>query len=380
MSKKYKYEKYFTVNDKRYVVRADTKSELDMKLAKKIYDIENGTKKIDKNMSVSEWFDEWLTTYKESSVSSESLDGYKSRINVHILPAIGSMPLSKVKPIHCQRILNDMTGMSTKMISVVARLMKEAFSKAVKNNLMLSNPAEDLDISKGTKKASRRLTDEEIRCSLELAETHHAGMWIKLMYYCGLRTGEACALRWCDIDFDNNMIHVRHTIKRNGNVLGSPKTASGVRRVPMPDVLVRDLKAYKLSSKYESTLQSYVLRAVKGGPVTDKVKQKWWDSFKNDLNIMMGCDSIKGVALPPYRLAPDIHPHLYRHTYCTNLQDAGVPINVARQLMGHSSIQITSQIYTHETDTSIENARNMINGFTATPTATPSAESVDITG
>lgn len=62
-------------------------------------------------------------------------------------------------------------------------------------------------------------------------------------------------------------------------------------------------------------------------------------------------------------LADDLRPYFYRHTYCTDLQDAGVPITVAQRLMGHSDIKMTAQIYTHHTDRSFEDARDKINAL-----------------
>ena len=95
--------------------------------------------------------------------------------------------------------------------------------------------------------------------------------------------------------------------------------------------------------------------------MTANVIKTRWQSFKNDLNILMGCQEINGKALPPYRVADDLVLYCYRHTYCTDLQDAGVPINVAKELMGHSDITITSKIYTHSTERSFNTARNLIN-------------------
>lgn len=95
----------------------------------------------------------------------------------------------------------------------------------------------------------------------------------------------------------------------------------------------------------------------------------------------MGCRTRKGRALPPYWVADDLVPYCFRHTFCTDLQDAGVPINVARDLMGHSDISITAKIYTHQTDIAFNAAREAMNAFqksssSATPTATPTAESI----
>ena len=69
----------------------------------------------------------------------------------------------------------------------------------------------------------------------------------------------------------------------------------------------------------------------------------------------------------PFSVSPDLVPYCLRHTFCTDLQDAGVPINVAKVLMGHSSIKVTAQIYTHHTEKSMESAREKMNEYVSDP-------------
>ena len=93
----------------------------------------------------------------------------------------------------------------------------------------------------------------------------------------------------------------------------------------------------------------------------------------------MGCSVLKGQPMPPYRVADDLVPYCLRHTFCTDLQDAGVPINIAKELMGHSDISITAKIYTHQTEYAFNNAREMMDDLQrVAPTVAPSAEAVDI--
>ena len=90
-----------------------------------------------------------------------------------------------------------------------------------------------------------------------------------------------------------------------------------------------------------------------------------WKDFKKAMNIEAGCEVDRRLhrIIPPYRISDDLTLYCYRHTYCTNLQAAGVPINVARELMGHESIAVTSKIYTHKSETAFENAQKNINNY-----------------
>lgn len=361
--KKYKYKKTFTFEGKRYYIYGDSLPEVYEKMGRKIADLESGKKTISKNMRFEDWTDEWLKTYKEPTVSPESFDSYKSNINVHILPLLGSMPIKSIKAIHCQRVINGMSGMSKKMISRINELMFSIFEDAVDNGLAVENPARKLKLPKGSKTSRRAITPTERKYILNVFESHHrAELWLSLMLYCGLRPSEAAALQWKDINIKDKVLTVNQAAKRRGTI-GSPKTEAGYRKIPIPDVLMEKL--------HPGELFEYVCKNTQGNRLTSNSMQKMWDSFKNALNIEMGCKiSPHGKALPPYRVAEDLVPYCFRHTYCTDLRDAGVDITTARVLMGHSSIAITAQIYTHETDQSFEDAARRINGKDTTPGAT----------
>lgn len=371
MAKKYKHQKYFTFNERRYVVRADTYEELILKEHQKRQELEGKVKRIEKEMLIESWIGEWLETYKKPTVSSETFYSYNHLINRHILPVLKGMKLRSIQQIHCQKILNQMhsRGLAKGTMNIVSVLMKEIFRDAEYNNLILSSPAVNLRIPTGTKIESRALTEYEEVCCLRLSDSHPFGIVVKIMLGCGLRIGEVSALRWHDIDLENNILHVRHTLKWFTDVIGPPKTKASARRVPIPSDLAEYLRSIK------GRPDQFLYRNENDEFIKTNRRNMEWISFKNDLNILMGCQADEnGRAIPPYRVAPDLRPHYFRHTYCTHLQDAGVPINVARQLMGHTNITTTQKVYTHETDYTFESARNRIEERNrAMPAATPSA-------
>ena len=86
-----------------------------------------------------------------------------------------------------------------------------------------------------------------------------------------------------------------------------------------------------------------------------------WSNIKRLMNIEMGCKVFRNELIPPFPLADDFKMYTLRHTYCTDLERAGVPINIARQLMGHESIEVTAQIYTHKSEESLQKAKELIN-------------------
>ena len=144
--------------------------------------------------------------------------------------------------------------------------------------------------------------------------------------------------------------------KKNGSI-GDPKSKAGIRAIPIPKVLSDDLK------KIKADPFTYVFRNQNGSRLSNRNMQTLWNSFKREMNIAMGCRVYRNQVLPPYGVAEDLVPYCLRHTYCTDLEAAGVPSNVARYLMGHSDISVTAKIYTHYSETTFDNARKAIEAY-----------------
>ena len=86
-----------------------------------------------------------------------------------------------------------------------------------------------------------------------------------------------------------------------------------------------------------------------------------WHSFKRQLNLFMGCKTYRNELIPPYPLAPDLVPYCFRHEYCSDLARKGIDIRTAQKLMGHSTIQMTANIYTHVERNDILAAAKILN-------------------
>lgn len=346
--------KTFTFEGKRYYIRGDTELEVAVKMAEKKKNLEKGSVLLSKSTIVEKWIDEWIEVYIKPNVGEATLYAYKRRVEVHIKPVIGKMRLVDVKPLHLQKIMNNATG-SKDHLKKIRYTIAQIFLKAYKNKLILVDPAEDLTIPKSENKTRRSITDNERKYLLKTADKHSSGLWVKVMLYCGLRPQETAALQGRHLDLKNGNIKIEQALKRHDNTIGDPKSKSSERLVPIPDILINELKKLK-AQPFE-----YVFKNQSGNHMTTAGMRTRWRSFKRAMNIEMGCKTFKNAVVPPYRVAEDLVPYCLRHTYCTDLQDAGVPINVAKELMGHSDISVTAKIYTHRTETSYNNAKDLIN-------------------
>lgn len=347
--------KSFTFDKKRYYIKAETEAEAVERMTRLKIELEQGKHIVSRNTIYSEWFTEWLTTYKMPSVSGSWAKTISDIGKSVIMPEIGNQSLKDIKPVHVQKILNGKADMSYSYIRLIYIILSDSLRIAVKNKLITENPCESVVLPKGRKQKNRRaITPKERHYILQTAEKHRAGLFYLIMLYCGLRPGEVAALQWRNVDLKNRVLTVDSSVKPDGTV-GQPKSDAGFRRVPIPATLAEKLEARNPGSPF-----GYVCTNASGGRLTKSSMKQQWKSFSRQLNIEMGCRTFKGQLIPPYPVADDLVPYCLRHTYCTDLQAAGIPINVARELMGHSDISITSKIYTHSSAESFENAAELI--------------------
>lgn len=345
------------ITGKRVDLTARTPEELAAKIALRKRDIEEGKVVISKNMTVDKWFDEFVTKYKEPAIEEDTADDYRSRYNARIKPHIGHMQIKGVREIHCQAVLNDMDGMSRTYIGKVNYTMVQMFRRAMKNHLILSNPAEDLEIPNAEDGTHRAITDLEREYTYKVAKTHRGGLWVLTMLLTGMRPSETAALQGRHLDFKRGVIRIESAVKRKNKKTGKTKTANSVRDVPMPAELTSAYRDLKLDP-FDPVFCNEV-----GGGLSKGNMRIMWNSFKREMNIAMGCTVYRNQVIPPYRVAEDLVPYCYRHTFCTDLEAAGVSLNEAARLMGHADIRVTAKVYTHASQESFVRVSSQIAEF-----------------
>ena len=350
------FRKTARYNGKKYSARGKTELEALQKLAEKLAAAKRGEEIINAGMTVDAWFKEWKATYKDpKGLTSKSLGMYEEKYRIYIKPAIGYMKLRDVRDIHLQQILNGQAGKSVSHVKKVRIVLQELFRRARQSRLIPYDPAELLELPQAKENHRRSITDEERKAILAVAETHRSGLWILTLLYTGMRPNETAALIWNDVDFDNNEIHV-HAAKESGsNVIKGPKTAAGVRDIPIHSALLpRLLKA-------KGAPLSPVFPTGAGNFQNENSLRRLWTGFKRDLDIYMGAETKRNKIIK-HAVADDLVPYCLRHTFCSDLQKAGVPINVAKELMGPADIQTTANIYTHKDNETLHKSIALLDG------------------
>lgn len=347
--KKYKFNRSFTFEGKRYFVHGDSEKEVAEKIVLKKRDLEEGKVIIDKSMKVEDWAKICLNIYKPN-ISDHTKRNHDGILNRYILPVIGKMPLSQVKPLHCQQILNQLTGMSKDTISKTSQLLNLIFRTARDNQLLIVEPTNGIFRPDGTTKHRRAITEAERKALLSVCYSDFKFVPYLFMLLCGCRPAEALSVRANDIQSMDDIIvlHIRGT-----------KTDNADRMVPLP------LDFYSYLDKSGVKGFNLYSEKVSGGEHTENSYRNLTRCLKRQMNLEMGARTYRNALIPPLPLAEDFEPYCLRHTYCTDLKKAGVPLSIAKDYMGHADVATTANIYSHSDDDTLKMGASIL-GFRKT--------------
>ncbi len=337
--KKYHYiRKTFRFNGKRYEVTGKTEAEAEEKLALLRSRLALTPQASTDSLTVADWYRQWKALYKENSgMTAKSLASYDEKFRKYIAPAIGGLRLEHVQAQHLQKILNDAAGMSFSQLTKIRSLLQQMFFRACTSRLIVYNPADGLQLPACTRNSRRSLTDQERTLFLKVEPTVPGAILYYTMLMTGMRPGELAALQWSDIDFQKNEISVTKALESGSSTLiRGPKTAAGIRVIPIRRPLADRLRPL------QGQPEEYVFLRQNGKHYCSNSLHKLWHAIRDAM------EREQGAALPA-----DLVPYCMRHTFCTDLQNAGVPINVAKELMGHSNISTTANVYTHRNETTL---------------------------
>ena len=315
-------------------------------LAESKYNNEHGNICNASNMIVSTWFDYWLKNIKTNTVRKSTLTSYMDRYNANIKEYIGNMVISEVKPMHCQNILNNMVskGYSTASITLTRVILHSVFSSALENEMILKNPVtKSVKFQVNRKKRVRVLTVDEQKKFLETAKTSVYYKQYQFILQTGLRIGELIGLKWEDIDFEKKIMSVHRTAKfytAGSFSISEPKSMSGYRTIPLTDLAYNILKDIKKECKDKKIInldfKDYVFLNKNGRPPINM-------SYNKSLISICKRAGIEKISA-----------HTLRHTFATRCIEANMRPKTLQQILGHSNLSVTMDLYVHVTEESKE--------------------------
>lgn len=284
-------------------------------------------------LTVKELFEEWLSAIR-FKVKESTYSCYHMKVEKHILPEFGSIAYEKltVKQIHDFIERKIKSGLSPKYVSDIIVVFK-SMSKYVSKIYNYRNPLVNVILPKIEKTEMQLLTesDQKKLCDFSFENTNSTKLSVLLSYYTGLRIGEVCALKWEDIDFKSRVLTVRRTVQRitgkNDNkvtklLIGSPKSRSSLRIIPLPLFLAEIL----LKFRKENSI--FVLSGT-GNPVEPRTLQYRFKAFLKKADL------------------PSVNFHSLRHMFATNCIEVGFDIKTLSEILGHSSVETTLNRYVH---------------------------------
>lgn len=302
-----------------------------------------------KPQTVSGYLSNWVDDYaKLGKLRPTTVSSYRMMCEKYVFPRIGNIELGKLTGQDIERMYLDLEengriqkkgGLSPTTVSYIHRILNEALNHAVAYRLIPANPEQHI-IKKPTKNRfhAEFYTDEEVRSLLAIIGEHHLKLPVALAALCGLRRGECLGLKQDDIDFEKGCIYIRRqlTVKNNIVSISEPKTHNSIRQVPL---------APEVAEMLREQIQHNVKRKKQLG---DEYHDEGWLICKEDgswINPNYLSHHFRDfLASHGFR---KIRFHDLRHTYATLMLKADVPLKVVSSILGHSSITITADLYTH---------------------------------
>ena len=328
---------------KRIHIYAKTRQEVHDRLAEKIALNTKGIRTPDHEWTVGAYLDYWLDTVVAIKNRPRTADLYTQIVRKHLKPTIGHVRLSKLSVQDVQRLLNHKLegGTSIRTAHAIRSVLRAALNRAAREELVLKNAARLVDIPAWHRKPITPWEPEQAKVFLAAADGHRwYGAFLMLLTY-GMRRGEVLGLRWGDIDFQTDRLHVEQQLQRVGAKLtqGPVKTEAGRRILPLTPavrdaLLIRHIEAYgdeviMDGSDAGSYADDLVFLSSTGTPVDPKNFVRTFHEIRDKAGL------------------PRITVHHTRHTAATTLKNLGVPARDAQLILGHSHITTTQQLYQH---------------------------------
>ncbi len=348
-----RWEGLYTVNYKRKSVYGKTQEEVRKKLNKILNDIDNNIYIEDSKITVGEWLHTWLYDYKKDTVKQKTFEGYETLIRVHLIPAFSKIPLKRLTVDHVQKLISAKIkeGLSSRTIRYMNTLLHGALRQAVNNGLLVRNVSEAVVLPERQQKERKFLTADEQNKLIESLKEEQQGFILLFALSTGLRRGELLALRWSNYDIEKGYISIKENLSRLKGEDGkshltftTPKTDSSKRTIPiLPDIA-------KMLNSHRHT---QMLNRLKAG-------QLWENNdliFCTDFGKPIEPRNLRRVLERACERADiqSINIHALRHAFATRALENGIPLKVVSDILGHSSISMTADIYSHVSIETMEN-------------------------
>lgn len=312
------------------------------------------------NITLDAWFDRWIETYKKKSVRHNTLREYTHIYNKNISPFLGNRNINSLVKSDIQLLIDNAADNNYKYErqNKIKVILSDMFSRAMEDELMIKNPAQGTKLRADKQINAFALSVEQQDVFFEACKGTFYDNLYNVAVNTGLRPGELFALTLQDIDFENGYINVNKTLVYQKYLddesktfhIEPPKTQQSYRKVPI-----------------NSECQKYLEKQLELKEIVKHKRPKEQNNFlfvtkfNTPLNSQIYTDSIKAVVkqINLTRSYVDEFPkfsgHTFRHTFATRCFEAGVQPKVVQSYLGHATLKMTMDLYTHVTDEKASN-------------------------
>lgn len=280
-------------------------------------------------VSLTAWVDSWIKC-RSIRLKPSTIEGYRGNLRRYVAPhPVGSMPIGEIEPEHIIVLLAPIVEKGyTRQAQLVQIMLGAAFKYAVKQRILMYNPVDCVDKVQHSAKCTPWLTAEQARRFLRCARQRDDPFLLawELGMVCGLRRGEILGLKYQDIDFDQQQLHIcRQRIPLHGQLIeASPKSRTSVRDIPISTAMCDRLRFQRRTGYLIDCSVGALYRALE--------------------NALTAAD------------LPRISIHGLRHTMAAVAASDGVPIKILQQIMGHAQFSTTADVYAHVDRTALRGA------------------------
>lgn len=356
---------------KRHSIYASTLEELRAKEEQITVDAHDGIKTETRMVTVNEMFDLWCDLKR--GIKDNTFQNYKYMYNLFIRPNFGKMRITMVKKTDVKRFYNTLADgkiLKVSTIDTLHNILHQVFDMALNDNYIRLNPTDNMlkELKKAhnfsvEKRKALTIPEQELfmRFLKDSPQYNHWYPVFAVMLGTGMRVGELTGLRWCDVDFDEDLISVNHTLVfyNHGDNKGctfsinTPKTEAGNRTIP---ILPSVKEALQMERKTQQELDVKCSVSIDGYSDFIFVNRFGATQHQGTLNkaikrIIRDCNDevlLKSKEKDPV-LLPPFSCHSLRHTFTTRAVESGMNVKVLQEVLGHKDISTTLNIYTDVT-------------------------------
>ncbi len=337
-----------THNGKRKVFYGKTKKEARDKKNTALYEQQKGTLPITSKQTVAQFLEHWLENTQKASVRPRTYERYEEVIRLHINPALGRYQLQKLTAQHIEAFYTKKLdeGLSPRTVNTFHNILHKALDKARKLRLVGENVSELVDRPRVEDTEINPLSLEQIKALLVVAQGHPMEALLTLALATGMRRGELLGLKWKDIDFEKGTLQVRRimsrvpsklkTEERKGYVEAATKTKKSRRSIV---IVTFALEALRRHQERQQVAKEKASRWVENDLV---FRTSVGTPLHPDNNIFVPFKELLKEAM-----LPNIRFHDLRHSAATLLLSEGVHPKIVQEILGHSNINITLNVYSH---------------------------------